>query len=53
MAFCRVIYLPPLYLAHTPGLFEGTLVQPGPRPGHGSGHPGRCDIREAVRSNGE
>ena len=27
LAFCQVIYLPPFYLAHTPGLFEGTLVQ--------------------------
>jgi hypothetical protein len=24
-AGCRVIYLPPFYLVHTPGLFEGTL----------------------------
>jgi hypothetical protein len=38
MAFCRVIYLPPFYLAHTPGLFEGTLVQPEPRLRHGPGH---------------
>ncbi len=38
MAFCRVIYLPPFYLAHTPGLFEGTLVQPEPRLRHGPRH---------------
>jgi hypothetical protein len=38
MAFCRVIYLPPFYLAHTPGLFEGTLVQPEPRLRHGPSH---------------
>jgi hypothetical protein len=35
-ARCDVIYLPPFYLAHTPGLFEGTLVRhpvtPGQRP---------------------
>lgn len=24
---CDVIYLPPFYLVHTPGLFEGTLVR--------------------------
>ena len=27
-ALCHVLYLPPLYLAHTPGLFEGTLIRP-------------------------
>jgi hypothetical protein len=27
-AGCDVIYLPPFYLVHTPGLFEGTLVRP-------------------------
>jgi hypothetical protein len=27
-ARCDVIYLPPFYLVHTPGLFEGTLVRP-------------------------
>ena len=26
-ASCQVIYLPPYYLVHTPGLFEGTLVR--------------------------
>lgn len=26
-AECEVIYLPPFYLAHTPGLFEGTLAR--------------------------
>lgn len=31
LAPCRVIYLPPFYLAYTPGLFEGTLIQPEPR----------------------
>ena len=25
-AACRVIYFPPSYLIHTPGLFEGTLI---------------------------
>ena len=24
-ALCHVIYLPPVYLVHTPGLFEGTI----------------------------
>jgi hypothetical protein len=29
---CQVIYLPPFYLVHTPGLFEGTLhAQKSPR----------------------
>lgn len=27
LAPCHVIYLPPFYLAHTPGLFEGTLIR--------------------------
>ncbi len=27
-AMCHVIYSPPFYLVHTPGLFEGTLVRP-------------------------
>ena len=27
---CAVIYLPPFYLVHTPGLFEGTLLRPVP-----------------------
>ena len=27
-AVARVLYLPPYYLAHTPGLFEGTLLRP-------------------------
>jgi hypothetical protein len=27
-ARCDVIYLPPFYLVHTPGLFQGTLVRP-------------------------
>lgn len=27
LARCEVIYLPPFYLVHTPGLFEGTLVK--------------------------
>lgn len=35
LAFCRVLYLPPFYLAHTPGLFEGTLVKPQVRVQHG------------------
>ena len=26
-ASCEVIYLPPYYLVHTPGLFEGTLIR--------------------------
>jgi hypothetical protein len=26
-ANCEVIYLPPFYLAHTPGLFEGSLAR--------------------------
>ena len=25
---CKVLYLPPFYLAHTPGFFEGTLIRP-------------------------
>jgi hypothetical protein len=28
LAYCRVIYLPPFYLCHTPGLFEGSLIAP-------------------------
>jgi hypothetical protein len=31
LASCQVIYLPPFYLVHTPGLFEGTLVKPEAR----------------------
>ena len=33
-AGCEVLYLPPFYLVHTPGLFEGTLKrrEPCPRP---------------------
>jgi hypothetical protein len=35
-AACEVIFLPPFYLAHTPGLFEGTLhakqAEPADRP---------------------
>jgi len=27
-ARCDVIYMPPFYLIHTPGLFEGTLAKP-------------------------
>jgi len=27
-ALCHVIYSPPFYLVHTPGLFEGTLIRP-------------------------
>jgi|CZKV01.1.fsa_nt_gi hypothetical protein len=27
-SMCYVIYLPPFYLVHTPGLFEGTLIKP-------------------------
>ena len=26
-AYTQVIYMPPFYLTHTPGLFEGTLVK--------------------------
>jgi hypothetical protein len=26
-ALCHVIYAPPFYLVHTPGLFEGTLIR--------------------------
>ena len=26
-ARCEVIYLPPFYLVHTPGLFEGNLLK--------------------------
>ena len=33
-ALCDVIYLPPFYLAHTPGLFEGTLARTTVAPGH-------------------
>ena len=29
-AFCEVIYLPPYYLAHTPGLFEGRAMNSSP-----------------------
>ncbi len=32
-ANCEVIYLPPFYLAHTPGLFEGTLARNTAAPG--------------------
>jgi len=28
LAGCQVIYLPPFYLAHTPGLFEGAFDKP-------------------------
>ena len=34
MAASNVIFVPPFYLAHTPGLFEGTLIQPAPRLRH-------------------
>lgn len=34
LAGCRVLYLPPFYLAHTPGLFEGTLAKPQLRVHH-------------------
>ena len=27
-AICYVIYAPPFYVVHTPGLFEGTLIRP-------------------------
>ena len=27
-ALCHVIYAPPFYLVHTPGLLEGTLIRP-------------------------
>ena len=27
-ALCHVIYAPPFYLVHTPGLYEGTLIRP-------------------------
>lgn len=30
-AATRVIYLPPFYLAHTPGLFEGKVMRDAPR----------------------
>ena len=35
-AMCHVIYAPPFYLVHTPGLFEGTLLRPKTEqsPGH-------------------
>ena len=35
-AMCHVIYSPPFYLVHTPGLFEGTLLRPKTEqsPGH-------------------
>ena len=35
-AQCHVIYAPPFYLVHTPGLFEGTLLRPKTEqsPGH-------------------
>ena len=29
---CEVLYLPPFYLAHTPGLFDGCLVRSTNRP---------------------
>lgn len=35
-ATSRVIYFPPFYLVHTPGLFEGTLI--GPRMEQKTGH---------------
>jgi hypothetical protein len=34
LARCEVISLPPFYLVHTPGLFEGTLVKPRVAPSH-------------------
>jgi hypothetical protein len=30
----RVIYLPPFYVAHTPGLFEGKVMREAPRERH-------------------
>ncbi len=35
LAACQVIYLPPFYLAHTPGLFEGAFEKPGMGVRHG------------------
>ena len=29
-AYCEVIYLPPFYLVHTPGLFEGEVIATHP-----------------------
>lgn len=39
-AWSHVIYAPPFYLVHTPGLFEGTLIKPNTelRPG--------CDLHQ-------
>lgn len=34
-AACEVIYLPPFYLVHTPGLFEGKLHDPARAPERG------------------
>jgi len=44
-AYTQVIYLPPYYLAHTPGLFEGQVFRPAPRE-HRQTH-------EATRTPGE
>jgi len=37
LAACQVIYLPPFYLAHTPGLFEGAFEKAEVRPRHDVG----------------
>ena len=34
-AFCRVLYLPPLYLVHVPGLDLARAAGPDPSPVHG------------------
>ena len=44
-AGCRVLYMPPFYLVHTPGLFEGTLVR------ESAGHRPRVNQGQ-TRSNG-
>jgi len=39
-AYCQVIYLPPFYLVHTPGLFEGEVMSNRP--------PVRAEAQEPV-----
>ena len=43
-AYCNVLYLPPFYLVHTPGLFEGTLIREASANHHRPAHH-RADSR--------
>ena len=55
-AHCEVIYLPPFYLAHTPGLFEGTLARntvaakPRQATNHAPGLPANCRTNNLRRA---